>query len=315
MSKRVVISTEALNSYGFRVLTDGIDTEQYERNPVLLYMHRRGDVIGYMKDLRREDGRLTGELVLDCASELSERCRKQVEFGSLRMVSPGLELVEMSEDKALLVPGQTSPTVTRCRLFEVSLADVGANDEAMVLMRDGKQITLGRDGGNPLPLLNINPKTNNEMDTKTIALQLGLPETATEAELTVRLAELSAARAENEKLRGEIATLQLERITSLVEAAVADRRLAAGKKEHFIELGKKLGAGELSSVLDAMQPQASLAATLKSAAAQAHGAAGYKKLSEVPEAELLLMRGQDPDEYKRLYEAEYGVECRIESAG
>ena len=39
--KEVIISTEAVNSYGSRVLTDGIDLSQYERNPVLLWMHRR----------------------------------------------------------------------------------------------------------------------------------------------------------------------------------------------------------------------------------------------------------------------------------
>ena len=39
--KEVIISTEAVNSYGSRVLTAGIDLSQYERNPVLLWMHRR----------------------------------------------------------------------------------------------------------------------------------------------------------------------------------------------------------------------------------------------------------------------------------
>ncbi len=32
MAKEAVISTEAVNSYGSRVITAGIDTAQYERN-------------------------------------------------------------------------------------------------------------------------------------------------------------------------------------------------------------------------------------------------------------------------------------------
>ena len=64
MSKRVRISNDSLNSYGSRVLTSGMSVEQYCRNPVLLYMHQRGNVIGYVKDLRVEDGEVTGELVL-----------------------------------------------------------------------------------------------------------------------------------------------------------------------------------------------------------------------------------------------------------
>ena len=38
MGKRVRISNDSLNSYGTRVLTAGMDVEQYMRNPVLLYM-------------------------------------------------------------------------------------------------------------------------------------------------------------------------------------------------------------------------------------------------------------------------------------
>ena len=59
MGKRVRISNDRLNSYGTRVLTSGMDTEQYSRNPVLLYMHERGNVIGYVKDLEVKDGEVT----------------------------------------------------------------------------------------------------------------------------------------------------------------------------------------------------------------------------------------------------------------
>ena len=71
MAKRVRISNDSLNSYGTRVLTSGMDTKQYERNPVLLYMHERGNVIGYVKDLEVKDGEVTGELMFDEATELS----------------------------------------------------------------------------------------------------------------------------------------------------------------------------------------------------------------------------------------------------
>ena len=78
MSKRVRISNDSLNSYGSRVLTSGMSVEQYCRNPVLLYMHQRGNVIGYVKDLRVEDGEVTGELVFDEATDLSKRCKKHI---------------------------------------------------------------------------------------------------------------------------------------------------------------------------------------------------------------------------------------------
>lgn len=59
-TKRVRISNESLNSYGTRVLTAGMNVDQYNRNPVLLYMHQRGQVIGCVKDLRVEGDEVTG---------------------------------------------------------------------------------------------------------------------------------------------------------------------------------------------------------------------------------------------------------------
>ena len=116
-TKRVRISNESLNSYGTRVLTSGMDVDQYKRNPVLLYMHERGQVIGYVKDLRVEGDDVSGELVFDEASELSRRCKKQYEFGSLKMVSVGIDILETSEDPKHLVEGQTAPTITKSKLF------------------------------------------------------------------------------------------------------------------------------------------------------------------------------------------------------
>ena len=106
MNKRVRITNDSLNSYGFRVLTSGMNIEQYNRNPVLLYMHERGNVIGFLKDLKIEDGELTGEPVFDEASEISRRSKKQFEFGSLRMVSVGIDILATSEEKKYLVDGQ-----------------------------------------------------------------------------------------------------------------------------------------------------------------------------------------------------------------
>lgn len=313
MSKRVRISNDRLNSYGTRVLTAGMDTGQYCRNPVLLYMHERGNVIGYMKDLRVENGEVTGEPVFDCASELSKRCKKQWEFGSLKMVSPGLDIQEWSEDESLLVEGQTRPTVTKSRLFEVSLVDVGANDDAIVLKKDGKQITLGGGGECLLPLLGSNKplKQENGMDMKTIALQLGLPETATEADISKKIGELNLAKTENEELLKEKETLTLVRITSLVEKAIGEKRLGEDKKDQFINLGKKIGAEDLKATLEAMQPQVKLSALITSGGVQPAGAATYAKFSEVPEDKLLTLRKEQPEEYKRLYKAEYGMECQI----
>ena len=312
MSKRVRITNDSLNSYGSRVLTAGMSVEQYCRNPVLLYMHQRGNVIGFVKDLKIENGEVTGELVFDEATELSKRCKKQFEFGSLRMVSAGIDILEWSDQPEHLVQGQTCPTITKSKLYEVSLVDVGSNDDAIVLMKDGKQITLGKDGDCPLPLINNNQKTKKEMELKILALQLGLPETATEAEVTQKLNELKLAKEENDTLKNANEQLTLAHITGLVDKAISEKRLGEDKKAQFIELGKKVGSEELKNVLEAMQPQVKLSAVLKTTNGRvAAQPATYAKLSEVPADALIEMREQNPEEYKRLYKAEYGMECQL----
>lgn len=310
--KRVRISNDSLNSYGSRVLTEGMNVGQYQRNPVLLYMHERGNVIGFVKDLKVEDGEVTGELVFDEATELSKRCKKQYEFGSLRMVSVGIDILELSDANEHLVQGQTRPTVTKSKLFEVSLVDIGSNDDAIVLKKNGTVINLGKDGECLLPLLNNKPQKSKDMDQKIIALQLGLPETADETAISTKIAELKASKDNEEKLRKENETLQLGRITSVVEKAIAEKRIGADKKQQFVELGKKVGVEDLEKTFEAMSPQVKLSAVIgHQGGASTATTATYKKLSEVPSDKLEEMREKQPEEYKRLYKAEYGMECEI----
>lgn len=312
MGKRVRLTDDSLNSYGGRILTAGVDTTQYERNPVLLYMHERGKVIGYMKDLEIRDGEITGEPVFDCATELSKQCKKQWEVGSLRMVSIGIDIVEMSEAPEDLIAGQTSATITKSKIFETSIVDIGANDNAIVMRHNGKQITLGRDSENPLPLLRNKPQTKEkEMELKTIALKLGLPETADEGAVLAKIGELNASAGEAEQLKKDKEALMADQVTAAVEAAIRENRLTAEKKEHFIKLGKAIGLASLKTTLEAMAPAAKLSKTINTSGDEASTQKTYSKFSEVPEAELRKLRSENPDEYRRLYKAEYGMECNI----
>ena len=313
MGKRVRISNDSLNSYGTRVLTVGMNVEQYNRNPVLLYMHERGQVIGYVKDLKVENDEVTGELMFDCATELSHQCKKQWEFGSLKMVSAGLDVLELSEEKSLLVEGQTSPTITKSKLFEVSVVDIGANDDAIVLTRDGKKITLGRDGECPLPLLNNKQQTTVQMELKTIALLLGLPETADEAAVTAKAQELLATQAKLAKLQEKLTKLAAARIVALVKKAIDEKRLSEENKEQFIELGKKVGADDLEKTLNVMSPQVKLSTVLghQGGAPTQQQPQTFSKLSEVPPKQLAELREKNEAEYRRLYKAEYGFDCEL----
>ena len=312
MGKRVRISNDSLNSYGTRVLTAGMDVQQYERNPVLLYMHERGNVIGYVKDLKVENNEVSGELVFDEASELSKRCKKQYEFGSLRMVSVGIDIVEMSEDPQYITAGQASPTITKSKLYEVSLVDVGANDDALVMRKDGEKITLGKDGCSSLPQLNKpQTQTTKQMDQKVLALQLGLPEGADDAAISAAIGQLKAAKAENEGLKKDKAQLELANITAVVDGAISEKRITEEMKTQYVELGKKAGVESLKSVFATMQPRLKLSAVLGHHGGAPTGNQQFSKLGEVPADQIAQLKAENPNEYKRLYKAEYGMECEI----
>jgi HK97 family phage prohead protease len=308
MGKRVRITSDGLNSYGGRVLTAGMDISQYERNPVLLYMHSRGQVIGILKDLRREDDGITAELDFDQATDLSKQCKKQWEFGSLKMVSVGIDILEMSEDADQVIQGQTSPTITKSKLYEVSLVDIGSNDDAIVLRKDGKLVTLGK-GDNPLPKLNIKSQNKKEMDIKILALQLGLTETADEAAINERIKVLLKAEQSNVELLKSKAEMELSAINTAVDGAIAERKIGLDKKEHFVSLGKQIGVDSLKKTFEAMAAQVKLSQFLDPTPSD--GQKTYKKLSEVPSNELEKMRTNDIGEYKRLFKAEYGYECEL----
>lgn len=310
MGKRVRITSDSINSYGTRVLTAGLDIAQYERNPVLLYMHRRGTVIGYLKNLSKEDDCILAELVFDEASPLSTQCKKQWEAGSLRMVSIGIDVIETSSDRRYLVEGQTCATITKSKLYEVSLVDIGANDDAIVLRRDGRMITLGKDSHNPLPALIDEPvliKNHNEMELKTIALQLGLSDTADEAAVISKISELAALKQENDALKAEKSALVKETVTQMVDDAIAQRRLLGGKKDEFVNLGLTSGIGTLRTVLSCMRPAPAPEDLINPSSGQTTPAT-YNKLSDVPHDKLASLKEHSLEEYRRLFRNEYGFD-------
>lgn len=307
---RVRISNSSINSFGFRVLTSGLDIEQYKKNPVLLYMHERGNVIGLIKDIRVEGDEITGEPVFDEATDLSKRCKAQFEFGSLKMVSIGADIKEVSAKAEDVLEGQTRPTVTKSKLSEVSLVDIGSNDDSIALMKDGKRIELEAGADCGLPLINNNVNSN-EMELSQLALSLGLAATATEAEVNAKLASLKEQAENAVELKKQAEALQLAAITQSVENAVNEKRIAESKKGQFVELGKSVGIEMLNKTLEAIQPTVKLSAIVGhqggSATGETEGDKKWKTLHDVPEGELLKLKKEDPKQYCALYKAEYGI--------
>ena len=323
MAKEGIITTSGLNCYGGRVLTSGGNLTQFEKNPVLLYMHRRGFdgktmPIGRIENLRIDGDKLIGTPVFDEKDEFARQIGQKWEDGFLRMFSAGIEIIETSAEASLMLPGQTRPTITKWKLEEVSIVDIGGNDEALRLSYQGKILNLfaGEDS-DVLPILsdkehsegpesgltNINQKNNKNSMNKEILQLLGLTESASEQEAVnaLRLLKEKADKAES---------LQLASINALVDGAVADKRITADKKEHFVTLGKTSGIEALRTTLELMQPQRKPTEVIHQTTDQPAGGEHktYAKLSDVPASEIPSLKESNPTEYARLYKAEYGIE-------
>lgn len=314
MSKEAIISTPRLNSYGSRVLTEGIDIEQYSKNPILLYMHRRGSrndmPIGIMENLRVEGDILYGTPHFDDDTEEERNISKKWERGTLRMLSAGLDVIEWSEDPALLVAGQTRPTVTKCKLIEVSVVDIGSNDDALQvnLYREGKLLALAAREENPdLPLLKTNeptplqnnnePKATNKKKMEKILLKLGLAPTATEDDAVAAIS----------KLQEEKSSLNLARIGDAVDAAIKEKRITADKKDKYLNLGKQIGHDGLKELFADMPTVVKPLDLVKPTGSGASSTVALKWESATA-AQLEELRDNNRDEYVRLYREHFGFE-------
>ncbi len=311
MSKEAVITSSRLNCYGTRVLTEGIELEQYYKNPILLYMHRRGSrddmPIGIIENIRVDGDFIYGTPKFDGDTEEEKIIAAKWKRGTLRMLSAGLEIIECSEDEKYLVQGQTRPTVIRSKLIEVSVVDIGGNDDALQTVRlyqDGKLLTLAQgEECEHLPLLKSNTPTSadeegagnsniqNTFQMNKILELLGLAATATEDDAVAAI----------KGLQEQNAALNLARITDAVDAAVAEKRITADKKEHFITLGKQSGIENLRTTLSLFTPAQKPTDVIKPANQQTN-----LKWENCTSEQLEALREENREEYIRLFKERFG---------
>lgn len=249
--KRIVISDESINSYGFWVVTDGIDTTAFQKNPVMLWNHNRdghGTVnaqlpIGFWKDLRVENGVLTGEPVFDETDEFAVKIKQKYESGVLNACSMGFMPLEWSDAPEMLKEGQTVATVTRCRMLEASICDIPSNANATVVLYDENSKTINL---SDLPNKAIGPKINH-INMKEIALKLGLAENADPQAcvdaIQLKDDQIATLKTENATLKAKVkgfekaeAEARKQEVTKLLDDAVRTGRIDATTRPQFEKL-------------------------------------------------------------------------------
>lgn len=135
----VAVATDSsVDRDGEIVSTDGIDTKNFERNPVLLYAHDyRSDPIGKVIQIVKENNRMlfTPQFAVD-VSPRAKQYFDLVKGGFLNAFSIGF-IPKTWEDRQNS-DGSISRVFTTSELLEISLVPVPANPQALVLARSYK---------------------------------------------------------------------------------------------------------------------------------------------------------------------------------
>jgi len=273
MAKTFICSDESINRYGFRVLTAGIDISLFKKNPIMLFNHERmswgADVyngpIGRWDNIEKKESQLLADPVVDADDPKGAILSKKIENDFIRAASIGFQIIETSEDPKLMLPGQTRPTVTKCKLIEISLVDIPANTNAVSLFDDaGNLIELKDDEGySKLGLGIIQTSTEKFLNMKKITLKAGLLALAAffglsadeaknekeleftpekQEELNAKLNDLATLSADKTRLEGELSAANTAKGVLEADKLKLTTDLATANAE-IIRLGKQPGAG------------------------------------------------------------------------
>lgn len=126
-----VLSTEAPDRVGDIVVISGLDTKNFESNPVALYMHNHQEPIGVWSNLKKANGALTGRLNLASkgTSKLIDFAHSMIEQGMLKAVSVSFLTKVAHPNK------NRGYKISESELVEVSLVTVPMNPQALMIAK------------------------------------------------------------------------------------------------------------------------------------------------------------------------------------
>ncbi len=321
-----ILHDDSVNTYGFRMLTAGANLEEFEKNPVMFYVHNDMELpIGRWENIRKEESRILADAVFDEDDDQAVKVMRKVDSNFIRMASISTWAPEeVSDAPELKLDGQTMPTIVKWTVREASIVPIGANHNALAMYdrATGSRIDLS-DPAAVLQLMDKNTISHSKEDNmKRIKEILCLQDSATEEEVATAIKSvqtenenlrkenesLKAAEAEREKTQKEA---QVAEAAALVDAAVKDGRIDAAGKEAYIALFDKDFDGA-KKALAAIPARPSVTEQINQ-----HSGAGGKQLSDLSgkswdeldrAGQLQQLRDADPELFREKFKARFGVE-------
>lgn len=150
-------------------------------------------------------------------------------------------------------------------------------------------------------------KSNNEMDLKLTALTLGLPETATEAEVKAEMAKLRAKADKADTLELEAknkeAATRKNEIKAILDKAIVDKKINATSRES-LEKWADADLGGFKAHMENLPVPGKISEQIKGKSAGASSVtAKEKNFEDMTAEERDVLEEEDPETFQAKYEA------------
>ncbi|MDR2147728.1 MAG: HK97 family phage prohead protease, partial [Tannerella sp.] len=282
-----------INARGYRLNLEGGSFERFNANPVMLYMHNDGEVIGKWENLRVENDRLIADAVFD-SSEKAREVERQVLAGFLKGCSIGIIIREMLflDDEAV---------VNNWELMEASIVSIPSDPGAVVLYNEKREVL-------NFNFSNNNQKTEEKMAETTLKLSQKTVESLNlGADYTPRDVETAVAEKDREieTLNARLKAVEKQAQTDYLTAAVKSGKISETERLSLEKMAEKGVFDEVKAMIDAKPEKAS--ATLADKVQQSNLTAGretwdyLKWMKEDPKG-LQKIKTENPKEFERLQE-------------
>ena len=224
IDKDFLLTDSSVNTYGYRLLTSGYLMDEFKKNPIGFYMHKRDDgVLVKWTDLRHDGDNVFGKPCINLAHPRGPQTVDEVENGFLNAASCGhFVVLGVSEKPEDYLSGQTGPSVDKWFNRECSLVDIPGNFNALNQLFD--------ENDNPLSLENLSDLKPQNLKMKQIFLtpaQIQLMNLKADADATAvetTIQDLVAKAAKVDVLSAQLVTASTAKDTA--EAALVTQATA-----------------------------------------------------------------------------------------
>lgn len=296
----------------------------------MLYNHNKEKVIGKWDNIRIDGDNLVADADIDVEDADGKEISRKVEKGYLKGVSIGFDF--KIEDFTLDHPSFLGiPALTKCELAEGSICTIPSNADALKLTMNGKPVEhkdevlsalLSHGLTSEKPNLNIQPMKKILLCFAAMGMSLSdnagedhVVEAINKLKADKEAAELKYKQAADkiQSLEAKLSAEESNKINSLVDGAVAAKKIKADQKDHYLKLAKS-DFESTKAIIESLAPHVTISEQLNKGGngnigegekKDMYAGWDFRKLSMEAPAELARIKSEDPDRYKALFNAAF----------